>query len=82
MTLRARALPPSLEHEVAHEAGHPAQVVRLADVQDVVAGKPVECAAIPVFPEQLGLLGRRQPVSEAGDDQPPVLGHQRGIVQW
>ena len=81
MTLRARALPPSREHEVAHEAGHPAQVVRLADVQDVVAGEPVERAAIPVLPEQLGLLRRRQPIAEAGDDQPPVLGHQRRVVQ-
>ena len=38
------------EHESAHEPGHPAQVVGLADVQDVVAGKPVQRATIPVLP--------------------------------
>ncbi len=61
------------EHEVAHETRHPAQVVRLADMQDVVAGEPVERAAVPVLPQRLRLLRRREPVTETGDDQPPVL---------
>ncbi len=69
------------EHEIAHEPRHPAQVVRLADVQDVVAGEPVERAAVPVLPEHLRLLRRGQAVAQPGDDQPPVLGHQRRVVQ-
>jgi ESX secretion system protein EccE len=39
------------EHDVAEELGHAAQVLGLADVQDVVAGEPVERASIPVSPQ-------------------------------
>ena len=64
------------EHEVAHEARHPSQVVRLADVQDVVTREPVERAAVPVLPQRLRLLRRCEAIAETRDDQPAVLGHQ------
>ena len=68
-------------HQRAQEPGRPAQVLRLADVQDVVAREPVQRTAIPVLPQHFGLFGRGQAVTEAGDDQPTVLGHQRLVVQ-
>ncbi len=68
-------------HQRTQEPVDAAQVLRLADVQDVVAREPVQRTAIPVFPQRLGLFGRGQAIAEAGDDQPAVLGHQRLVVQ-
>ena len=69
-----------LEHEIAHETRHSAQVVRLADVQEMVAREPMKCAAVPVPPQQFGLLWRGETITQTGDDQSPVLGHQGRVV--
>src|ERR1700756_3296408 len=69
------------EHEIPHEPRHAAQVCRLADVQDVVAGEPVQRAPIPVVPEHLRLFGWGEAVTEAGDDEPAVAADQRLVVQ-
>ena len=50
-------------------------------MQDVVAREPVQRTAIPVFPQCLGLRRRGQAITETGDDQAPILGHQRRVVQ-
>src|ERR1700731_5387534 len=65
----------------AQEPRHASQILGLAHVQDVVAGEPVQRTAIPVMPEHLRLFGWRQPVTEAGDDEPAVTRNQRLVVE-
>ena len=73
--------PVLIEHHRSKESGHPAQVVGLADA-GMIAREPVQLASIPVLPERFRLLGRCQPIAEAGDDEPAIFGDLRRVIQW
>ena len=50
-------------------------------MQDVVAGKPVQSAAVPVPAQHLGLLGRHQAVAKTADDHAPLGWDERRVAQ-